>query len=263
MVGNSIPDISSTGLCITLEFYSDPIVQYSGWAATVICGPPPPPPPPPGTGCGNTYLDPGGNGNYANNVDVTQTICAPAGQVVNLTFNSFNLESNWDRLYVYDGPNTGSPLISSGNGIGIGPGQFIGPGAFWGSGIPGPFISSGQCLTFRFYTDFSVTYSGWSALISCAPRAPNDNPCAPFPATVLTVNPTCTIPHPTIRMLALRLAYRTPVVVITKAAMYGSNSPALRMGRYDHLRGRNAYGWRYGPVFCGKLRRPVRHGRMR
>lgn len=190
--GNSIPDISSTGTCITLEFYSDNIIELSGWALTVICGPPPPPPPPPGLSCNNTFLDPGGNGNYANNLDQTFVICAPAGQVVNVTFNSFSTEAGWDGLYVYDGP-TSNPatLISSGNGTGIGPIVALGPGAFWGTGIPGPFISSGQCLTFRFFTDASVVRPGWSALISCAPRAPNDNPCAPFPATVLPVNPTC------------------------------------------------------------------------
>ncbi|MFZ1331184.1 MAG: T9SS type A sorting domain-containing protein, partial [Flavobacteriales bacterium] len=183
--------ISSTGTCITLRFYSDNLIELSGWAATVICGPPPPPPPPAGTSCGNTFLDPGGNGNYANGLNWTQTICAPAGQVVNITFNSFNTEVGWDGLYVYDGPNTASPPIPSGNGTGIGPIVAFGPGAYWGTGIPGPFISSGQCLTFRFFTDASVVRSGWSALISCAPRAPNDNPCAPFPATVLPVNPTC------------------------------------------------------------------------
>ncbi|HQV52528.1 MAG: T9SS type A sorting domain-containing protein [Flavobacteriales bacterium] len=190
--GAGIPDISGNpaigGGCLFLEFYSDASVT-GNWAAQVICGPPPPPPPPPGLSCGNTFLDPGGAGNYANNVDVTYTICAPAGQVVNVTFNQFSLEANWDKLYVYDGPNTASPQIASTNGTGNGP--TAGPGSFWGTAIPGPFISSGQCLTFRFITDFSIISSGWSASITCAPRAPNDNPCAPFPATVLPVTPSC------------------------------------------------------------------------
>jgi len=42
-------------------------------------------------------------------------------------------------------------------------------GKFCGDDIPGPFIADNPdgALTFRFISDFSVTKSGWEALIEC------------------------------------------------------------------------------------------------
>jgi hypothetical protein len=178
--------------CLTLVFTSDFSVTPAGWAGQVTCGPPPPPDPPPVGDCGVVFFDPGGAGNYGNNQTSTQTYCAPAGQLLTVTFTQFSLENNWDKLYVFDGPTTASPMISSGNGVGFGPAPF-GPGAFWGNGIPGPFTSStpGGCLTFHFVSDASVVQAGYRARTSCAPQAPNDNPCTPVGATLVNVNTSC------------------------------------------------------------------------
>jgi len=187
--------------CITLVFYTDGIVSGSGWAAQVTCGPPPPPPPPPNGQCNIfVYETPGGStGNYANNVSSTQTFCANAGQLLTVTFDQFQVENQWDKLYVFDGPiAVAGALIPSGNGPGLGPAPF-GAGGYWGNSLPGPFTSStvgpnpGGCLTFHFVTDPSVTFPGFRARTTCTTQAPNDNPCTPTGATLVTPSPICNL----------------------------------------------------------------------
>lgn len=122
--------------------------------------------------CGNTFYDLSGpSANYANNLDYVVTICPNnPGELVTVTFTEFDTEANWDGLLVYDGNSTNSPQISSTNGTGLlGLSNFT--GAFWGNTIPGPFTSSSPdgCLRFRFISDFSITRSGWSANVTCAP----------------------------------------------------------------------------------------------
>jgi hypothetical protein len=59
----------------------------------------------PTVGCGGNFTDPGGpTGNYANNANVTTVICPTnPGDLVTITFTSFNLEAGFDFLKVYDG----------------------------------------------------------------------------------------------------------------------------------------------------------------
>ena len=120
---------------------------------------------------GDNFYDAGGpSANYANNSDITWTICPETpGDAVIMFFNSFNTEQNRDALYVYDGPTTASPQISSGNPAGNVPGGL--PGGFWGTTIPGPFVSThpSGCLTFRFRSDGSVNRPGWDASVICEP----------------------------------------------------------------------------------------------
>ena len=133
--------------------------------------------------CGGTFTDPGGAAaNYANGADSTVTICPTvAGEVVTVTFTTFNTEANWDGLYVFNGNAITSPQISSANGAGNVPGGLA--GSYWGNltgaNLPGPFTSTSPdgCLTFRFRSDASVNNPGWVANVSCAvpPTCPNPN----------------------------------------------------------------------------------------
>jgi len=122
--------------------------------------------------CGGVYTDAAGPGaNYANSSDSTVTICPDvATDVVTVTFTSFNTETNWDGILVYDGNSITAPQIASANGIGNGPIAAF-TGAYWGTTIPGPFTSSSAdgCLTFRFISDTSVNNPGWVANVTCAP----------------------------------------------------------------------------------------------
>ncbi|MCA0349307.1 MAG: choice-of-anchor J domain-containing protein [Bacteroidetes bacterium] len=139
--------------------------------------------------CGGQYIDAGGiAGNYPNNSNSTVTICPPAGELVTVTFTSFNTEANWDALYVFDGNSITSPQISSTNGPGNGG---IPAGGFWGTTIPGPFVSSvpgpDGCLTFNFRSDGSVNNPGWVANVTCAP-APTCTKPNNLTATLVTAD---------------------------------------------------------------------------
>jgi len=119
--------------------------------------------------CGEQFIDNGGaNANYISNSDNTYTICPTnPGEVVTVTFTSFDVETIWDGLYVFDGNSINAPQISSGNPGNSIPGGL--PGAFWGTTIPGPFTSTSAdgCLTFRFRSDNVVNRAGWIANVTC------------------------------------------------------------------------------------------------
>ena len=105
--------------------------------------------------CSDTFYDSGVNSNYANNENYTITICpdpANPGTFTQLDFSSFSVEGGTlDFMTVYNGPNTGSPLM----------------GTYTAN--PGTLVSSDAsgCLTISFQSDSSLTYSGWEAAISC------------------------------------------------------------------------------------------------
>ena len=138
--------------------------------------------------CGSTWYDSGGaSGQYGNNENYVVTICPPAGQVARVTFTSFNTEASWDRLHIYNGPTTASPMFASPNGAGSGSSPY-GAGGWWGdlsSNLPGPFLSTDPsgCLTFAFWSDGSGLRAGWSATIECfTPVVPACIPAPLFPA---------------------------------------------------------------------------------
>ncbi|MGZ3863937.1 MAG: T9SS type B sorting domain-containing protein [Bacteroidia bacterium] len=127
------------------------------------------------TTCSGNFYDSGGSGgNYGNSETYTFTICSNvAGQSPYLTFSSFNIESTYDHLYIYDGNNTSFPLI----------------GSWTGSTSPGTVAGSGSCITIVFTSDGSVNYAGWAATISCgSPAAPPPS----APGTCATADPFCT-----------------------------------------------------------------------
>jgi uncharacterized repeat protein (TIGR01451 family) len=132
--------------------------------------------------CGQQFLDNGGlSGNYANNANDSYTICPTnPGEVVTVTFSSFEIEANFDGLYVYNGSSITSPQISSANLAANIPGGI--PGAYWGTTIPGPFTSSDPsgCLTFRFRSDNFLNKMGWNANVECLPMATCTRPSAPI-----------------------------------------------------------------------------------
>ena len=105
--------------------------------------------------CGDVFYDTGGiNSNYDNFENITTTICPiNSGEVVTVTFNSFETENNYDKLKIYDG-NSVNNLI----------------GEYTGNNSPGTVsgtLTNGGCLTFVFTSDQSVTRSGWEATINC------------------------------------------------------------------------------------------------
>jgi len=55
--------------------------------------------------------DAGIGGDYGHNENLTFTICVPQATQINLAFSAFCTEAVLDYIMVYDGPNTGSPLL--------------------------------------------------------------------------------------------------------------------------------------------------------
>jgi hypothetical protein len=162
--GSTIPpNATSSGGSLTFVWHSDGSSQSTGWAATISCTACPPPPPP-STNMNNTpvsltcptsllFYDSGGSGgNYSSSESYTKTVTASAGSCVSYTFSAFNTESGYDYLSVYDGPSTASPLI----------------GTYAGTALPPNYTASGNSLTFRFTSDGSGQYAGWTATVSCA-----------------------------------------------------------------------------------------------
>lgn len=113
------------------------------------------------TTCSGTFYDPGGLGNYANNLDHSITFTTgDASKVMAVEFTSFSIEfasdCRWDYLDIYDGSNTSAPYL--GRYCLNSPGQSV--------------VGSGESLHFVFHSDGSVISSGWVGNIYCL-----DDPC--------------------------------------------------------------------------------------
>lgn len=108
------------------------------------------------TTCNALFYDSGGpTGNYSSSQNLTLTIMPEVvGGNVIVTFNSFSLENDYDKLFIYNGNSITAPLI----------------GQYTGSTSPGTVTSTAAdgSLTFRFTSDVSVQYAGWEAVISCS-----------------------------------------------------------------------------------------------
>lgn len=126
--------------------------------------------------CTGSILDSGGEGasGYGNNENFTTTVCSnnAGGPAISLQFITFNLSTAGsapnDVLFIYDGPDTSSPLI----------------GQWSGSDTPGIVSASSAnasgCLTLVFTSNETGT-GVFSSLISCF------TPCQP-PVAVATVD---------------------------------------------------------------------------
>lgn len=192
---NSPGMIFSTSGALTFSFHSDGSMNYPGWAAEITCidcGTAPSvinmTNTPITLECGSTltFYDPGGPGaDYASGVDIIQTITpSDPTQCLQVQFNSFYTEEGFDKLVIYNGNSTSSPVIGTYSG--------------WKS--PFSVASTHGPLTFKFHSDYSSTYDGWSATISCAecgeePDVPQStaagSPCAPD-----GIHPFCTDENP-------------------------------------------------------------------
>ena len=135
--------------------------------------------------CGNMFVDDGGTaGDYLNDANKTWVVYPSVpGDVVTVTFTSFNTEATWDALYVYDGPDTTYPLINS--GLTMDPASSFPGGGYYGTAIPGPFTSTDPSgvLTFVFLSDSNTTEIGWEAIVTCS-----TSPSCAIPITLAATN---------------------------------------------------------------------------
>lgn len=108
--------------------------------------------------CSAVFTDSGTS--YANYADgLTQTMTfkpATVGNSINVNFTAFDVEEDYDYLYIYNGPTSSSPLL----------------GKYTGNTLPPSLTSTavnGE-LTFKFTSDSEVTTPGWISDITCVAK---------------------------------------------------------------------------------------------
>lgn len=94
-----------------------------------------------------TFYDSGGAaGNYSND-ERKLTLISPSGaSSVTISFSQFDLEANWDFMFIYDGKTTSSPLI----------------GKYTGTTSPGTITASSGSVLVEFRSDCGTTKPGWA-----------------------------------------------------------------------------------------------------
>lgn len=104
-----------------------------------------------------SFIDNGGaSGDYSNDQRYFTLIQPTNASSITLNFSSFNLEANWDYMYIYDGSTTSSALI----------------GTYTGTNSPGTITSTGGALLIEFRSDCATTAAGWQATWSSTIQTP-------------------------------------------------------------------------------------------
>ena len=135
--------------------------QYSSLSACqAACSPPPP-----SGGCvGNITLstcsgslsDGSGTQLYASNLNCSWLISPSGAGSITLNFTSFDTESNYDFVRVYNGANASAPLI----------------GTYSGSSNPGTVTANSGRMFVTFTTDGDTQGQGWTATYTCGSTPP-------------------------------------------------------------------------------------------
>ena len=107
------------------------------------------------TSCMGTLYDSGGpDGNYQLQENGSVTIFAGDLNVLQLSINELNLSTFGDDIFIYDGPDTNSPLL----------------GTFTGTQIPDePIISNSNKVTIQFIANAFAGLSGFAIEFECIP----------------------------------------------------------------------------------------------
>ncbi|MGZ3885023.1 MAG: N-acetylmuramoyl-L-alanine amidase, partial [Bacteroidia bacterium] len=100
------------------------------------------------TSSASNFYDSGGPaGNYGNDERKVWLFTRPAATNITLNFTAFDVEKNYDYLFLYDGGNINSPLI----------------GKYTGTVSPGPVTSTNDSLLVEFRSDCATVATGWAA----------------------------------------------------------------------------------------------------
>ena len=99
------------------------------------------------TDASGIFTDSGGeNGDYANDERKLYLIEVPDAEAITLSFSEFDLEDDYDFMWIYDGNNVFAPLLGR-----------------WNTQSPGTITSSGNALLIEFRSDCATTAPGWVA----------------------------------------------------------------------------------------------------
>ncbi len=114
------------------------------------------------TSCSGNLFDSGGpTANYNDNSNSLITIQPPGASYITLNFSSFDFESGYDYVYIYDGPSVTSPLI----------------GSYTGNTLPGggTVTSTVGSIAIKQFSDQYVTETGFALAWNCTyPSSPPD-----------------------------------------------------------------------------------------
>ncbi len=121
-----------------------------------------------------SFYDSGGAGaNYSDDERKFWLFTMPNTNNITLNFSSFNIENNYDHLFIYNGGSANSPLA----------------GMYTGTVNPGPINLQNDSLLVEFRSDCATTAPGWAAnyvMSGTIVPTPSDN-VAPT-TSVITVN---------------------------------------------------------------------------
>ncbi|PLX12006.1 MAG: hypothetical protein C0594_02925, partial [Marinilabiliales bacterium] len=95
---------------------------------------------------GNFYDTGGSSANYGDDERLLWLIQPANAEAITISFTSWDLEANYDFMYIYDGDNEFAPLIGRYNTI-----------------SPGTITSSGGSLLIEFRSDCATNNAGWEA----------------------------------------------------------------------------------------------------
>ena len=96
--------------------------------------------------------------NYGNDERKIWVIRGPEESTIQLDFSSFDMEDDYDFLWIYDGDNVYAPKIGR-----------------WNTQSPGHVESSGNTMCIEFRSDCGVTAEGWEAAWTAVSSNPNDS----------------------------------------------------------------------------------------
>jgi len=119
------------------------------------------------TGCSYWFYDDGTvSGTYTNSQDrwITFASSDAVNTHIKASFASFDIDPG-DTLFIYDGPNTASPLIGAYNNNN--------PLTIPNTMVQASIANVSGDLTFRFKTNASTVKDGWNCSIGCIPQCQN------------------------------------------------------------------------------------------
>ncbi|CAI5452434.1 unnamed protein product [Caenorhabditis angaria] len=101
-----------------------------------------------------TITSPGYPEAYYNNLDCLYTITSPNGTFITITFSPYEVESIYDYISIYDGPNATN---------------YLGQPYTYGRNY---YESSSNVIFFKFHTDSLIVKKGWMATWAAKPNTP-------------------------------------------------------------------------------------------
>ena len=170
--------------------------------------------------------------NYDSDERKIWVIRGAEGSIIQLDFSSFNLEADYDFLWIYDGDNVYAPKIGR-----------------WNTQSPGLVESSGNTMCIEFRSDCGITAAGWEASWTAIDTTPVNPEIIPIQEGVF--------PNPTDGVFTVK-SDRTGFTDVVVYDVYGNK---MFMDRFIGAREIDASGWADG-VYVVNFGMPVQMGNV-